>query len=68
MNHKEVTDALKVGLYHTERAAQRARILVKHNNDIRMHGVAADWGELADASDQAAEFISKVLTELLKGD
>lgn len=68
MEHKEITDALKVGLYHTERAAERARILAKRNHGEGMHGIAADWEEEAASSTHAAEFISNVLTKLLKGD
>lgn len=68
MEHKEITDALKLGLYHTERAAERARILAKRNHDEGMHGIAADWEAEAAASTYVAELISNVLTKLLKGD
>lgn len=69
MEHKEITDALKVGLFHTERAAARARDFAFISaNERHMHGTAAIYEQHAADADKAAEFISNVLTKLLKGD
>lgn len=67
MNHKEITDALKVGVYHAKRAAQCADILATRNNAEGMHGIAAEWEKMSAESEQAAKFISKALTKLLEG-
>lgn len=67
MNNEELTNALKVGVYHAKCAAQRAHILAMRNNAEGMHGIAADWEKMAAESEQAAEFISKALTKLLEG-
>lgn len=57
----EMLRALRIGLYHTMAAANRARGIANWNERNGMQGIAAEYLKSAEESDDAAEAIRAVI-------
>lgn len=59
----DLLEALRVGLFHTEKSAVRAKSLARWNKHGGMDGIAAGYEQEATESEQAADFIRAIITQ-----